>query len=480
MPDSNTMPTNTITTPALREYQQQGVDALRAAFRAGKRAPLYSLPTGGGKTVVFSHVTKASVAKGNNVLILVHRAELLRQTSRTLTAWGVPHGMIAPGYPMTAQRVQIASVQTAVRRLARMMPPDLIIIDEAHHAVAGTWQKIVEEFPAARLFGVTATPARLDGRGLGRHAGGYFDEMIQGPRINELIEAGHLARPRVFVARERVQDAVANVRTVAGDYNIRQLSDAVSTTAIIGDAVSHYRRLCPGTPAIAFCCTLDHAAAVCASFIAGGFRAAQIDGTMNDEQRKAIVSDLEQGRLDVMVSVDLVSEGFDVPVCGAAILMRPTKSEGLYLQQIGRALRKYPGKEHAFILDHAGNVAVHGLPQDDREWSLDGRTRRERDTTPSPIMCAHCYAMNPAGSEVCAECGQPLRQQRGPREIEERDGTLVELTAEQIERLRIRRERRIEEGRARTRPELEAIARARGYSMGWVNHRLAARSRSSH
>ena len=413
---------------------------------------------------------------GRRVLILVHRAELLRQASRTLDRWGVPHGVIAPGWSMTSQMVQVGSVQTIVRRLARMAPPDLIIIDEAHHAVAGTWQKIIEAFPQARLLGVTATPARLDGRGLGRHCGGYFDDLIVGPSIQELIDDGYLVRPRVFVARQRVD--LSGVHMVAGDYNSRELAEAVSATAIIGDAVDHYRRLCPGVPAIAFCVNLDHADAVARSFIAGGFRARRIDGAMNGDDRQQIVSDLEQGRLDVMVSVDLVSEGFDVPVCGAAILMRPTKSEGLYLQQVGRSLRPAPGKDCAFILDHAGNCAAHGLPQEQREWSLDGRVRREARAV-VPVMCPSCYAMLPTGTRTCPECGCSisLGEAREGREIDQRDGELIELTAEMIAANRAARQHEV--NAATTREALLAIARTRGYNIRWVEHVLAARSRTT-
>ena len=456
----------------LRAYQTEAVNALRSAYRERCRAPLYSLPTGGGKTMVFSHVTSSAIAQGKRVLILVHRAELLRQASASLTRWGVPHGTIVAGERgLTGHHVQVASVQTVVRRLDRIAAPDLIIVDEAHHAVAGTWQKIINAFPAARLLGVTATPERLDGRGLGVHCGGYFDRLIQGPSMASLIEDGYLVRPRVFTAS--VPPDLSEARTTAGDFNRADSERAVIDSRIVGDAVGHYRRICPGVPAIAFCVSLAHAEVVARQFNAAGFKAAQIDGKMHDRDRARVVSDLGTGGINVMVSVDLVSEGFDVPVCGAALMLRPTQSMGLYLQQIGRALRPDPAsnKTCAFILDHAENTIRHGLPQDEREWTLDGRQRRER--VASVKVCQHCFAVARASASVCPECGAPFVVERREREVEQVAGELIELTPELIARRKAERARLI--AAAVTYDDLRELARRFGYKPGWVHFILQAR-----
>jgi superfamily II DNA or RNA helicase len=462
----------------LRPYQSAGVDALRQSFRNGKTAPIYTLPTGGGKTLVFSYITRNAVNHGHRVLILVHRQELLRQSSATLSRWGVPHGVIAPRHPMTGQMVQVASVYTAARRVHRIAAPNLIIIDEAHHVVAGTWQKIIEAFPRAKILGVTATPSRLDGRGLGRHVGGVFDDIVIGPTISELIEGGYLVKPRVFASPRHLN--LEGVHTRGGDFAADDLTRVMSQREIIGDAVAHYARLCPGKPAIAFCTSIEHAKAVTAQFAAGGWRARRIDGTMPDEERTGIVAALAEGDLDVMVSVDLVSEGFDVPACTAAILLRPTQSESLFLQQVGRALRPAPGKDCAYILDHAGNVARHGLPQEEREWTLDGR--RAREAAPELKQCPNCFAMLPRAASECPECehffGEPEAGGAGERsQPEQVAGELIELTPEIIARRR--EEQRREVNGARTREELLRIARQRGYNMRWVDHILAARTRRS-
>jgi DNA repair protein RadD len=469
----------------LRPYQQQGVEALRASYRAGHRAPLYTLPTGGGKTMVFSYITRNAVQHGSRVCILVLRAELLRQSSRTLARWGVPHGVIAAGQVMSAHKVQVASVQTIVRRLERVDPPDLLIVDEAHHTAAGSWQKIIAAFPRARLLGVTATPGRLDGRGLGVHCGGYYDDLIIGPSIRELISGGYLVRPKVYGSMRHLD--LSRVHMRGGDYAQNELAAAVNNSTIIGDAVEHYARICPGVPAIAFCASIEHARQVTERFTAAGWRAKRIDGEMRDDQRFAIVSALAEGDLDVMTSVDLVSEGFDVPACGAAILMRPTKSMTLYLQQIGRALRPAPGKECAYILDHAGNTARHGMPQEDRQWTLDGAGHREPG--PGIKTCPGCYAILEINVETCPECehyfadavamnrigganGHDIAGRGMPDEVA---GTLVELTPQMM--AQHREEARHEVARAQSREELLRIARQRGYNVRWVDHVMRARNR---
>lgn len=465
-----------MTTPALRPYQTAGVDALRASYRAGHRAPLYQLPTGGGKTQSFCYITRNAATAGNRVLILVHRAELLRQCSRTLTQWGVAHGVIAPRHPMTGHAVQVASVQTVVRRLTRVAPPTLVIIDEAHHTVAGTWQKVIAAFPRAKLLGVTATPARMDGRGLGAHCGGYFDDLIVGPSVQDLIDGGFLCRPRVFASPRHLN--LDDVRVRGGDFAADDATRVMSAREIVGDAVDHYRRICAGQPAIAFCCSIAHAQTVAAQFNHAGFRARRIDGTMDDTERQAIVASLGNGDLDVMVSVDLVSEGFDVPAVVAAILLRPTQSEGLYLQQVGRALRPAPGKACAYVLDHAGNVARHGLPQDPREWTLDGRRRREEP--PALQQCPSCFAMLPRSTRQCPECDCDLSVAAagggGTRDaIDQSDGELIELTPDMIREYR--RQRLQEQGAAQSREDLLRLARQRGYSARWVDHIMASRAR---
>ena len=332
-------------TISLRSYQSIAISEIRAAYGSGEKRVLFVLPTGGGKTVVFSFVAATAAARGRRVCILVHRQELVDQVSASLTSMGVAHGIIAGGYPETPEPVQVASVASLARRLDRLEAFDLIVADEAHHAVAGSWKTIIAAMPDAFLLGVTATPERLDGRGLGD----AFDHMVLGPTVAELTEAE-------FAPPETID--LSGLRTRAGDYAADDLSAAMSDRAIVGNAVEHYGRLCRGIPAVAFCCGIEHSRLVATRFVEGGFRAAHVDGTTQKEERRALIAALGSGEIDVLTNAGLISEGVDVPAIGAAILLRPTQSLGLYLQQVGRALRPAPGKNR----DHPGSCRQQHEP----------------------------------------------------------------------------------------------------------------------
>lgn len=460
-----------MTGPALRPYQAEAVERLRDAYRAGARAPLLVLPTGGGKTIVFSHVATETARRGKRVLILAHRRELIRQASAKLTAAGVAHGIVAPGHTPTRDAVQVASVQTLQRRLRdpRYAAPDLIVIDEAHHAVAGQWAEIVAAYPDARLLGVTATPARLDGRGLGREVGGCFDAMVLGPSIADLMAEGFLSPARVFAPAEAPD--LSGVRTRGGDYEATALASAMAAPQIVGNAVEHYARHAAGQPAIAFSPSVAHAEATAEAFRAAGWRAVAASGSTATAERDAAIAGLGDGRVQVLCSCDLISEGLDVPAVGAVILLRPTKSLGLYLQQVGRGLRPAPGKEALIVLDHAGNTLTHGLPDADREWTLAGKKKRERDAVPPVRQCPECYAMH-APAPKCPECGHVY--ETAPREIEHVEGVLEEIDGERLARLRAAPLRQLLR-EAKDRGALQEIAQARGYKPGWVWHVLQQR-----
>jgi DNA repair protein RadD len=448
----------------LRPYQQQAISDLRMAYRNGSAAPLLVAPTGMGKTVVFAAITQAAAARGRQVLILVHRRELIHQASAKLAAIGVDHGVIAAGITPANASVQVASVQTLIRRLDRAAAPDLIIIDEAHHAVAGSWCKVIDHWPNSLLLGVTATPVRQDGRGLGS----MFDHLVLGPSTAELIATGYLTPARIY-APPPVAD-LTGIHRRAGDYAIDEVADRMDRPTVTGDAISHYQRIGASQPAIAFCCNVKHAEHVCHAFKVAGIRSATLLGNTTD--RDALVARFAAGFIDVLVTVDVVSEGFDCPGAAVAILLRPTQSEGLYLQQIGRVLRPAQGKAAAIVLDHVGNVHRHGFPDDHREWSLDDRVARVRTTdvqAPTVRTCPECFAaFKPA--PVCPCCGAPSTPSQ--REIQQRDGELQEL-----ERTAVARSRRRDQGQALTLPELMAFAKQRGYLPGWAWKIHNARSR---
>jgi superfamily II DNA or RNA helicase len=452
----------------LRDYQGDCINGIRNSYRAGRRSPLLVSPTGSGKTVMFAYIANGTSRKGNRVLILVHRQELVDQTVRTLHAFGVDHGVIAAGRsPDRTHAVQVGSVQTVVRRL-EFFRPDLIIIDEAHHGTAGSWRKVIDANPQARILGVTATPERLDGRGLRE----VFDDLIRGPEVAWLIENGHLSRPTYYAPPQAVSLAGLHIR--GGDFAKDELAKAMDNKAITGDAVEHYARICRGAPAVAFCASVAHAQHVAEQFQASGFRADVLDGTLDRDTRRDRVKALGEGRLHVLTSCEIINEGFDLPIVTAAILLRPTMSLGLHLQQIGRVLRPAPGKDRAIILDHVGNLARHGFAEDEREWSLDGRKRKKRkkaddEEEVNVRQCPNCFCAH-APAPTCPECGHVYEVRE--RTLEVVEGELVQLDVEAM-----KRERKREQARAGTIDELIALGRSRGYPRpeAWARHIWHAR-----
>lgn len=455
----------------LRPYQQTAVDALRASFAAGRRAPLFVLPTGGGKTFVFSYIAQNAVERGRRVGILVHRRELLLQASASLSALGVNHGLIAPGFPRTQHPVQIASVQTLARRSAQQQF-DLLIVDEAHHCTAGTWRAIIESQPTARLLGVTATPIRSDGQGLDE----VFDDIIVGPSMQELIELGYLTKSVVYAPPVGID--LTGIRKRGGDFDRGQVAERVDKPSITGDVCAHYRKLAGGLPAIAFCASVAHAEHVAAEFRAHGFKARSVDGGMDHAERAAAIAALGNGDIHVLTSCDIISEGTDVPVVAAAILLRPTQSLGLYIQQVGRVLRPAPGKSRSVILDHVGNCLRHGLPDQEIEWTLQGTagsggSKSANDNVPTVRQCENCYFCYQPTQPACPSCGHV--QQTKVREIKATDGELIELDAARAAELKRQQQREVSQ--ARTLEDLQEVARRRGYSVHWARHVFNARQR---
>ncbi len=419
-------------------------------------------------TVVFCHVAQTSASKQKNVLILVHRVELLRQTSRALKRSGVEHGLINPKYtPNLHAPVQVASVQTLVNRLERINPPDLIIVDEAHHATAGSWRKVIDYFPMAKVLGVTATPIRGDGKGLNA----MFDCLVMGPQISELIDMGFLVKPVIYAPPKKID--LSNVKIVRGDYDKKEVVNIMDKPTITGDAVQHYKKLCSGVPAVVFCVSVIHAENVAEQFRLAGYTSYSVDGSMDDDTRSRILNGLGDGSIQVVTSCDLISEGTDIPAIGCAILLRPTYSKSLYLQQVGRALRLSEGKKEAIILDHVGNVMEHGFPDDEQQWTLDGtkkgkRKKKDNEETVKADQCESCYAVyEPA--DYCPYCGFENKKKK-QREVEEVAGNL-----ERLEREEQQKKARKEVGKARSLEALLEVAKQRGYKPSWAHHVFKAR-----
>lgn len=440
----------------LRAYQVDQYERARERIRAGVRTLLFQLPTGGGKTVIVAKMLATSAARNYRGWFNVHRRELVKQSVVTLgESAGLNVGIVAAGFPGDRhQQIQVCSIPTLVKRRELLGDPHLIVWDECHHLAARSWGELFEKYPNAVHIGMTATPERLDGTGLGK----YFEEMICGPTTADLIKLGYLSPFRLFAPN--MVDLSA-VHTVGGDYNKKELNAAMMRSSIVGDALDHYRKHASGMRAVVFMWSVASSIDMARRFNEAGIPAAHVDGETDSVTRDRAIDDFKSGRLRVLTNVDLFGEGFDVPAIEAAFLLRPTRSLALYLQQVGRALRMFPGKREALIFDHAGNCRMHGMPDDERVWSLAGRAKEKKRGDAPPIkQCPRCYAASSAAVDSCKHCGYVFIA--APREIEQIEGDLseVDLVAE---RARAREAEAQYFQKVDTLDGLIAIGKMRGY-----------------
>ena len=431
----------------LREYQTDLINGVREAYRQGKRRPCIVLPCGGGKSVIAAEIAKQTTRRGNNVLFLVHRKELCDQIRRTFSRWGVDMSLC-----------DVMMVQTACRKTRKLRPPALIITDENHHCLAASYQKIYEAFPAARCVGVTATPCRLNGGGLGD----VNDALVEGVTARWLIENHYLA-PYLYYAPS-VAD-LTGLKINRGEYKAADSERKLATVTVFGDVIRHYKELAPGKQAICYCSTISHSEQMAAAFRKAGIEAAHIDGTTPAAERSRIVESFRRGATDILCNVDLISEGFDVPDCSCAILLRPTKSLTLFIQQSMRCMRYREGKT-AVIIDHVGNYTRFGMPDDDREWSLEGaKAGRDKVKAVDIKICPHCFAVMRPGTMICPVCGMSLPKQK--REVMEQDAELIQVGGFTTD---------FSTGdMCHSYGELLAYARKKGYKKGWAYYKAKAR-----
>ena len=442
----------------LRPYQSDVLDRIRDAYRQGRRAPLLCSPTGSGKSAMVAYMLGRTRKR---TLILAHRAELVEMISAGLP---VPHGVITAGRPTPGDQIMVGMMPTVARRLDDLPRFDWVISDECHLSLAPTWSRILDHYKDAHHLGMSATPCRLDGRGLGE----IFDTIVYGPSVRELTSRGYLSPLRAFAPAQ----AVERIKKVAREFSLRDGAAALDRAPITGSAIEHYQRHAAGRRAIVFCCTVEHAEHVAAEFTAAGIPAASVDGGMSKADRVARLAAHRDGRIRVLTNVDLVTTGHDDPGIGAAIFLRPTDSLALFLQAVGRVLRVAPGKDDAILLDHVGNVLRHGMPDAPREFTLDGRLKRT--AAPTVRQCPQCWAAF-APAPRCVACGYVFPIAAKPRNTAANDGTLAQIDDGDVEA----RQRRLREAplkellrEARTREALEEIRKARGYHHAWTGRML--------
>lgn len=349
----------------LRDYQQSLCSGIFDSLSTNRRV-MAQLPTGGGKTICFSYIINEFAKMGANVLVLAHRKELILQAAGKLAAMtGLPVGLVKSGIqPDYEASIQVASVQSVVNRLDKIPAPSLIVVDEAHHSTAQTYVKILDAFPKAFVLGVTATPVRTDGKGFDH----LFNDLVCGPSVSELMEQGHLCNYKLFADANPM--STKGVRRQGGDYSVRDLARANDAIELSGNVVQSYRQYADGLKNIVFALNVEHSKTIVERCQVEGIPAAHLDGGSSDTERTNTLDAFRAGDIQVLSNVGLFGEGFDLPSIEAVQVARPTQSLALHLQMLGRALRPTDGKSHAIILDHTGNWWTHGLPDEDREWSL--------------------------------------------------------------------------------------------------------------
>jgi superfamily II DNA or RNA helicase len=459
--------------PKLHDFQLEAVRYIESERNAGHRRLCMVAPTGSGKTVIAAALIANATARGEHVLFIAHRRELVEQCSRKLHEAGVDHGIVLPGYPMRpGERVQVASIQSLHARAMTTSKIDLplanlLIVDEAHHVRARTYMRLVDAYPNGVILGLTATPCRADGRGLGN----VFETLVECPSVAALTAQKFLVPARIFAP---VRPELHGIRIERGDYIESQLADRMDTAILVGDIVEHWFRLGERRKTVVFTVNVGHSVHIRDEFRRSGVLAEHIDGTTPVEDRKRILAGLTAGTVDVICNCCVLTEGWDKPEVSCLVLARPTKSLGLYLQMVGRVLRPAPhiGKTDALILDHSGAVFDHGFPDDEIIWTLatDSRaenpahTARGTQHAPGLTICPECSAVRSEG-RPCSNCGwHPVAK---PAAVKVADGELGEVD----HRRQVAKREYSDTERRRVHQELISIAETRGYKRGWAAHK---------
>lgn len=375
----------------LRDYQER---AVAEVIREIHNRPILVAPTGSGKTVMAVEVVERM---GAPTLWLAHRRELIEQAANRLSAHGMTVGVIQAGQPRyRLAPVQVASVASLLRR--EKPAAGLIVIDEAHHAAAKTYGTILEAYPDTPFLGLTATPFRLDGRGLGD----LFGSLVVSSHTDELCDAGYLIRPKVWAS---AAPDLRGVKMTAGDYNNKALAKRTNTPELTGDIVSTWLHRSPGMRTVVFAVDVQHATDIAEAFQAAGVAAESLSGKTAKGERAGMLRRLATGETKVVTNCMVLTEGWDLPALECAIIARPTASLNLHLQMVGRIMRSAEGKVGATVLDHAGNHHVHGFCTRRIEYSLDG-TKKAGESEPLGLRrCRECGLFYEPTLFACPACG---------------------------------------------------------------------------
>jgi len=400
----------------LRNYQLDAISNLRKSIQKGNRKIILHAPTGAGKTVIATKLVSLAREKGNKILFLANRRELISQAKDTMSMFGIQAGIIMAGEePDFNSPIQIASMQTYVRRMdlddLSLNPwfhdADLIIVDEAHGSVSPSYRKILDSYSGTTVsIGLTATPCRGDGRGLGE----YYDDIVATTDIGELMTEGYLVHVRYFVPST---PDLEKIKTIAGDYDKKELGKRMDQKKLVGNIVENWLKIAPNRQTIIFAVNIKHSLHIVDSFTNIGIKAEHVDAKTPTDERSAILKRLREGDTQIVSNVGILTEGFDFPAASCIVLARPTKSLGLYLQMAGRGLRTFERKKDMVLIDHGGCVENHGLLEWGREWSVNGKEKAWKDKKKDgknkrQSVCRVCTQVF-SGLSKCPDCNTPLK-----------------------------------------------------------------------
>lgn len=440
----------------LHPYQKELVNQAREKLADGHKSVLLVSPAGSGKSVIIAEIARLAVERGGHVMFMVHRQELVNQIVQTFQADEID-----------LQATTIMTVGKIANRLNRLPRPSLIITDESHHSLAKTYRKIYGFYADVPRLGFSASPWRMNGQGLGN----VYEAMVEGPSVKWLIDHQYLA-PYDYYAPTLID--VQKLQTSStGDYTNKSM-DAAVPKAIFGDVVSHYQHLAGGRQAIVYAHSIEASKQVVEAFQSVGITAVHADAKTPKGQRDRIMADFKAGKITILSNVDLISEGFNVPDVGVIIMLRPTASLVLDIQQSMRGMRYKPGKR-SIIIDHVANAYRFGLPDTEHEWTLNDRPKKKkRDNTGPPIKtCDACYAVIPVQCKICPICGHELEAESTGMDVDEA-AKLKKLTAKDFKFV-VHHPNRMQPSEAKSLKDLQEIARVRGYKPGWAYYQAKNR-----
>lgn len=441
----------------IREYQKKLIDDLRISMEQGHKNIMVQSPAGSGKSITMAEIAKRITRHHQRVLFVVHRRELVRQIKDTFSSWGVDMNFC-----------KVYMVQTASRRLEKLITPSYVFVDEAHHSLAKTYRKIFDHFNDAHVIGFTATPWRLSGKGFKS----VYDDLVLGPKIDWLIKHHYLS-PYTYYSVNLI-DQKALKKSSTGDYTQKSIENA-GKNIIYGDIIENYKRFANGTKTIIYSYSVQSCKRIAKEFNKNKIPAREVDGKTNKNVRQQSMKDFKSGKIRILVNAELYGEGVDVPDCQTVIMLRPTQSLSLFIQQSMRCMRYQPGK-HAIIIDQVANYTRFGLPDADRKWTLEDRSKhpqRDGQTVDGPAIktCPECFGVIKAELVTCPLCGHDFSVEiRKIRQKKEQELQIIKAQNIHINYISTKKPEELT-----NMHELSIYAKTRHYKPGWIYHQAKAR-----